>query len=257
MCPKCGTTINVENRKEIDVNLIINADERPKTFTELLHVTKLSRKTLSMRLKELCKNRAIVKSDGVYKLSDSSQVENHGRSFVTGFSRAFRDRRVRNVVWMLMLLTSFSVSGYVLAMHFASPPEQVHNGPVIIGYSTMAVEIRNVNDLYTWQVAICFNATELKVLQVTPGNFVGLEYPFFCNSTDTGEGLLLVGGCLEGDSPGKNGNGTLATIVFGYFTSNYKEPLIVPQQMGFETFLEDSQLASIPVGTKLSLKVLS
>jgi hypothetical protein len=282
-CPNCGLTINLENRRKIDYGIIMDATRNSATFTGLLHATKLSRKTLSMRLKELCVKGTIVKSDGIYKLdtreeanmprtidrsigplrgahfmnsdvgsAQSLQVENHGRNF----SRAFRDRRVRNAVWMLMLLTSFSLSGYVLAMHFASP-EQVHSGPVIIGYSTMAVEIRNVNDLYGWQVAVSFNATELKVLQVTPGNFVGLGYPFFWDSTDTGEGLLLVGGTLEGDSAGKNGNGTLTTIVFGYFTSNYKAPLIVPQQMGFETSLIDSQLADIPIGTKLSLEVLS
>jgi hypothetical protein len=121
----------------------------------------------------------------------------------------------------------------------------------------MAVEIANVNDLYVWQVAISFNATELKVLQVTPSNFVGLGYPLFCNSTDTGEGLLLVAGSLIGDSAGQSGSGTLATIVFGFFTSNYKAPMIVPEQMGFETFLEDSELANIPIGTKLSLEVIN
>jgi len=262
-CPNCGLTISLENRREIDYDLIMDATKKSATFTELLHATKLSRKTLSIRLKELCRNGAIVKSDGVYKLGDSSQVENHStRTFQVGnlgrrFSRAFRDRRVRTVVWMLMLVTSFSASGYVLAMLFVSPPPPVHNEPVIIGYSAMALEVSNVNDLYSWEVAISFNATELKVLQVTPGDFVGLEFPLFCNSTDTGEGLLLVAGCLKGDVAGKSGSGTLATIVFGYFTSNYKAPLIVPKEMGFETFLEDSNLADIPIGTKLSLKVLS
>lgn len=258
-CPNCGLTINLENRRKIDYDLIVEATRKSATFTELLHATKLSRKTLSIRLKELCKNGAIVKSNGVYKSKDSSEVESHGRGLLrtgTGVSKAFRDRRVRTLVWMLVLVTSFSVSGYVLAMYFTSPPQQVSTEPVIIGYSTMAIEISNVNDLYAWEVAISFNATELKVLQVTPGNFVGLEYPFFWNSTDTGEDLLLVGGSLEGDMAGKNGSGILATVVFGYFTSNYKPPLIVPQRIGFETYLQDSQLVSIPIGTKLSLEVL-
>jgi hypothetical protein len=253
-CPNCGLTINLENRRKIDYDLIMGATKKSASFTELLHATKLSRKTLSIRLTELCRNGAIVKSNGVYKLGNSSQVENLG----SALSRAFRDRRLRTVIWMLMLVTSFSVSGCVLAMYFASsPPQQDHNEPVIIGYSTMALKVSDVKDLHSWEAAISFNATELKVLQVSPGDFVGLEFPFFCNSTDTGEGLLLVGGCLEGDVAGKSGSGTLATIVFGYFTSNYKAPSIVPEQMGFETFLEDSKLANIPIGTKLSLEVLS
>jgi hypothetical protein len=262
-CPNCGLTINLENRREIDYDLIMGATKKSATFTELLHATKLSRKTLSIRLKELCRNGAIVKGDGVYKLGNSSQVKNHSmRSLQVenlggNLLRTFRDRRLRTVVWMLMLVTSFSVSGYVLARYFASSPPLVHNEPVIIGYSTMALEVSDVNDLYSWEAVISFNATELKVLQVTPGDFVGQEFPLFCNSTDTGEGLLLVEGCLEGDVAGKSGSGTLATIVFGYFTSNYKAPLIVPKQMGFETFLEDSELADMPIGTKLSLEVLS
>ena len=88
-----------------------------------------------------------------------------------------------------------------------------------------------------------------------PGDFVGLGFPLFCNSTDTGSGLLMVGGTLEGDVPGKSGNGTLATIVFGCFTSSYKVPSIVPEQMGL-TFLEDSNLEYMPVGAKLSLNVV-
>jgi hypothetical protein len=260
-CPNCGLTINLENRREIDYDLIMDASKKSATFTELLHATRLSRKTLSIRLKELCRNGAIVKSEGVYKLGDSSQAENHStrtlqaRNVSDGLSRAFRGRRVRTGVWMLMLVASFTVSGYVLAMQFASPPQPVRSEPVIIGYSTMVLRVSDVSDLYSWQVAISFNATELKVLEVMPGDFVGLGFPLFCNSTDTGPGLLLVGGTLEGDVTGKSGDGTLGTIVFGCFTSSYKVPSIVPEQMGFKTFLEDSNLEYMPVGTKLSLNV--
>jgi hypothetical protein len=159
---------------------------------------------------------------------------------------------------MLALVMSFSVSGGVLAMYFASPPlQQDHNEPVIIGNFTMALKISDVNDLYGWQVAIKFNVTELKVLQVSPGNFVGLEFPFFCNSTDSAQGLLLVAGVLSGNVAGKSGSGTLAIIVFGYFSRNYEVPSIVPKQICFETLLKDSRGADIPIGTKLSLAVLS
>jgi hypothetical protein len=260
-CPNCGLTINLENRREIDYDLIMDATKNSATFTELLHVTRLSRKTLSIRLKELCRKGAIVKSEGVYKLGDSSQVENHGtrrlhaRNLGGGLSRVFRDRRVRTVVWMLMLVGSFTVSGYVLAMQFTSPPPQpVQSEPVIIGYSTMALRVSDVNDLYGWEVAISFNATELKVLQVMPGGFVGKEFPLFYNSTDTDRSLLFVGGTLEGDVPGKSGSGTLATIVFGYFSRSYEAPSILPQNL--ETFLLNSQLTDIPIGTKLSLEVI-
>lgn len=68
-CPKCGTTINLENRKGVDFSMILNALQRsPKTFTDLLHLTGLSRKTLSLRLKCLCDSGTIVK-DGGYRIN--------------------------------------------------------------------------------------------------------------------------------------------------------------------------------------------
>jgi hypothetical protein len=260
-CPKCGLTINLENRRETDYELIVNAARNSATFTELLHATRLSRKTLSLRLKELCSKGTLVKDNGLYTLRESlreprREPENHGQKI--SFSRAFHDRRVRTLVWMFLLASSFSVSGYAFAMYTMAPAQQqVNNAPAVIGYSTMTLDVSNVQDLYAWQVAITFNATQMKVTQVSPGDFVGLTFPLFANSTDTAAGLLLVAGSLEGNVPGRSGNGTLATIVFGYFVSGYDTPVIVPKQMGFRTFMEDSQLANIPVGTKLSLEVIS
>jgi PKD repeat protein len=70
-CPHCGSTINLENRKEVDFEKIIYAlNHSPKTFTELLDLTNLPRKTLSLRLKDLCTSGSIIK-DGGYRLSSS------------------------------------------------------------------------------------------------------------------------------------------------------------------------------------------
>jgi PKD repeat protein len=70
-CPHCGSTINLENRKEVDFEKIMYAlDKSPRTFTELLTITNLPRKTLSIRLKELCTSGSIVK-DGGYHLNSS------------------------------------------------------------------------------------------------------------------------------------------------------------------------------------------
>jgi hypothetical protein len=74
-CPNCGTTINLETRKETDFNLIINAlHKNPKTFTQLLNYTRLPRKTLSLRLKELC-DRGVIIKDGGYHLSESYPIK--------------------------------------------------------------------------------------------------------------------------------------------------------------------------------------
>jgi PKD repeat protein len=70
-CPYCGNTIGLENRKQVDFEKIMHAlGKSPRTFTELLTMTSLPRKTLSLRLKELCVSGSIVK-DGGYHLNPS------------------------------------------------------------------------------------------------------------------------------------------------------------------------------------------
>jgi PKD repeat protein len=61
----------LENRKEVDFEKITHAlGKSPRTFTELLTMTNLPRKTLSLRLKELCASGSITK-DGGYHLNPS------------------------------------------------------------------------------------------------------------------------------------------------------------------------------------------
>jgi len=75
-CPYCGTTINLENRKEVDFEKIMDAlGKSPRTFTELLTMTNLPRKTLSIRLKELRTSGSITK-DGGYHLNPSTVCMN-------------------------------------------------------------------------------------------------------------------------------------------------------------------------------------
>jgi len=234
-------TINLENRKRIDFNLIVGAAKKQsRTFTELLHITKLSRKTLSLRLKEMCKRGTLVKDGGMYKLNGASEFENNGRNFAKGFSRMFNERRMRTGLMLISFLIFSSVSGYVLAM-FLVPSPETDQGPMIIGNFTAALEINNIKDLYAWQVVITFNSSELEVMETTPGEFFTVEYPFFLNATDIGEGKLLLGGTLCGDASGKYGSGSLATIVFGYFTDEYKPPKMFPNIGSFETQLLDSK----------------
>jgi len=55
-------TINLEKRKEIDFYLIKKTTKNtPQTFTELLHITRVSGRTLSVRLKELCEKGILPK----------------------------------------------------------------------------------------------------------------------------------------------------------------------------------------------------
>ena len=241
-------TINLENRKEIDFSLITNATKKKsRTFTELLHVTKLPRKTLSFRLKELCAAGVIVKKEGVYEANGVSQFADEAGKPVEKFSKMFHDRRLKTGLMFIALLISFSVSGYVLAMFFIPQESEPHQEPVIIGEFKVSLNINNVRALYTWQVVITFNPTELKVMKTISGDFFDVEYPFFVNATDIGEGILLLGGTLSGDAQGKSGSGRLATIVFGYFTSECGKPRLVQTVRCYETFLLDSHGSIIPI----------
>lgn len=257
-CPNCGMTINLENRKRIDFNLIVDAAKKqPRTFTELLHITKLSRKTLSLRLKDLCEKDTLVKDAGMYKLNGASEFENDGRNFVKGFSRAFHDRRIKTGLMLIALLIGYSTSGYVLARFFASPPQptKINPGPVILGEFAMALDVSNVNGLYAWQAVITFNSSELKVIEATSGGFLEGEYPFFVNATDVDDGVLLLGRTLYGDAPGRDGSGRLAEIVFGYFTQDYEKPAMIFTGGIFDTYLLDSYGSVILIGNSTMLQL--
>jgi hypothetical protein len=260
-CPNCGTTINLENRREVDFTLIKKAtDKHPRTFTELLHFTRLSRKTLNLRLKELCAEGILMKEEGMYTLNGASKSgKDNGGNLMKGFSRMFDDKRVRTGLVLVALLASFSLSGYVLAS-LVAPTTYVepYVAPKLLGNFTMTLDVNNVADLYAWQAAIEFNPAQVKVLGAESGDFIKAEFPLFnVAPIGIGDGLLL-SGTLEGPVPGENGSGTLAIVVFAYYTNNYALPSIVGWKAGFGTWLEDSSLATIPSGqTLLTLNTVS
>jgi hypothetical protein len=235
-CPNCGMTINLENRKEIDYDMIKSAIEKePRTFTDLLHLTKLSRKTLSLRLNALRGNGTVCKEEGKYRINGAFQFDNNGGHFARGLFKIGHDRRVRAGIVLIAFLLFSSASSYVLANYILS--SEKHEEPQPIGKFSMTLSINNIEDLYAWQVVISFNSSEIKTLDMRPGDFLGTSFPSFTNSTNSGDGILLLLQFLSGDDPGKSGSGTLATIVFGYFVNNYKEPMIVAKYSQFETML--------------------
>jgi hypothetical protein len=151
-CPNCGCTINLENRKEIDVDLIKDAARNePRTFTELMHITSLPRKTLSLRLRELCKTGGLIKVEGMYQLNGASEPrKSFYMNFKGGFSRKL-DKRLRIGLMLVSLAICFSASGYVLAL-LIQPTSQTPPAPepVIIGSFAMDLNVSNVQDLYAW-----------------------------------------------------------------------------------------------------------
>ncbi|MGD8565576.1 MAG: cohesin domain-containing protein [Candidatus Bathyarchaeota archaeon] len=246
----------MEERRNIDINLIKNAtSKQPTSFTGLLHITKLPRKTLALRLKDMCEEKILVKENGLYKLNGASSFYDNSNTS-KGFASILKDKRFRTGLMLIVFLIGSSASGYALARFFTTT--EISSGPQVLGEFRMTIEVNGVTDLYTWQVLMTFNSSELVVTNAYPGRFFEIDYPFFLNATDIGEGKLLLGGTLSGDIPGESGSGTLATVVFGYLTPEYKEPEISFNEKGFfQTLLIDSTRADIPnKESKITLTLL-
>ncbi len=263
-CPVCGTNINLESRRETDFRMIVSLlEKKPKTFTELLRATKLPRKTLSLRLKELCEAGIIVRDKG-YHLNGSPPPHLRGKVLNVG-GNGGKHMFVFNKKALLLLLViciGIPLSGYVYANY--APKIVISVGeekPKIQYYGTLTIEVKieNVTDLFAWQARINYDTGILEFREITRGDFFGDTIPHILNSTDTFANLeddLLVGDSLMGiDVTGVNGSGTLGVITFAikapgktleYFKENPPEivfePTIVPK---FRTYLLNSEQQEI------------
>jgi hypothetical protein len=260
-CPNCGLTINLENRKGTDIQLITTAVQHDaSSFTDLLRSTKLPRKTLSLRLKEMCSNGVLAKVDGAYKLNGISDSKKRVVNPFNRFANVVSDKRVKGLILIGLVLIGLPAMSYALAALFSSGPSiNVAPGPKLLGNFTVTLEVHDVKDLYGWQTVIAFNTSELEFLEITPGKDFNVTFPFFPQPSDLGNGMMLAGGILKGLRPGLDFpvEGSLAVLVFGYYVSSYQSPRIMRSGGGFETELLDSHGQDIPVSdSTLSLTVL-
>lgn len=251
-CPKCGLIINLENRRSLDVKIITEAVKRgSKTFTSLLRTTGLPRKTLNLRLKELCERGVLVKVEGHYQLNGSSEPK---KNLVKSFERLTHNERFKGVALLLLLLIGLPAFSY--AMIKLTPTTQVTSPkPEILGTYTVVVEVNNINNLYAWQILMVFNESELTFLEARKGEIAG---DLLVNASDIGDGALLLGGSLMGNVPGIDVevSTSLTYIVFGYYVEDPEPPQIAMKGFGFETFLLDSELNEIPIAsTTLNLRI--
>ena len=224
-CPNCGTTINLESRKEADIDLILRTlKSEPRSFTELLKATHLPRKTLCIRLKELINSQAVVK-DGGYRLNGSSEVWKK--------MNLNKPRLIRGNQNAIILAT---LVGFLVIALFAVPFASTH-----INYFTVKIKVYGAVDLYGWQTEVVFDPNLLVVLNVQSGEFLSrnaltvnassyddpnfdsiLNYVgnyIFVFNTRLGRpnvyGRLLMGGTFFGNAQGVSGDGVLATVTFG------------------------------------------
>jgi hypothetical protein len=260
-CPRCGLTINLENRRNMDFKLIIDAvKQKARTFTELLSLTSLPRKTLNLRLNELCQNEVLTKAKGFYQLNGHISSR---KSFTYSFSNAFSNRKIKGLVVLVILLAGFPTMSYALAILFPTTHYVPSKEPMILGTFKVEIEVGDVKDLWAWQVLISFNPDELKYLNWSCGGIIRAEPPFQLTNPedDIAKGCLLIGATLMAGEPGVDveGKQTLAYITFGYYVKNYIPPKIIIEGTGpFKTSLLNSELQEIPITDEtLSIKILS
>jgi len=237
-CPNCGTSINLEMRKETDLNIILESLQTgPKTFTQLLKTTRLPRKTLSLRLKELISSETIIKDEG-YRLNGSLPSSMLGG---IKLKKVFPYSRKNAMLMLLMLCIGFLLAqAYARYMVAPIPPTET---PKLIVTETFDVNvvIHDVTNLCAWQARIVFDPKVMVVTNVVEGPFLqeGEGNTLFVAVTRIVEGIfsqdtlntndpftlitndetnpdsVLLGCAFIGEAHGVSGRGVLATVTFG------------------------------------------
>lgn len=224
-CPNCGTNINLESRKETDIDLILRILRRePQSFTQLLKATHLPRKTLCIRLKDLINSQAIVK-DGGYRLNHSSMEWK---------KVDLKKPRLIKANQNAMILAT--LVGFLTIALFAVPFASTH-----INSYTIKINVHDAVDLYAWQAEVVFDPNLLVFVNVHSGDFLSSNaltvdatfnedpnfadirsyignYIFVFNSRigrPDSFGRMRFGGTFFGAAQGVSGDGTLAIITFG------------------------------------------
>ena len=248
-CPNCGTSINLESRRELDYRMVLSGMQKgSKTFTSLLKTTGLPRKTLCMRLAALRDSGVIIK-DGGYRLNGSASLEKWGVKMKSIESQpltkpSLLTRRNTIIMLMVLVLTVFiAANGWAMLSTPRPPPSPP--APLYIGEFKMDIKIYNSTDVFAWQAVICFNPSELGFRESLEGSFLSANAPYgtvFVFANDTRPGELLVFGSLLGDVPGVSGEGTVATITFGYKTEIYELPEIVGVRRARSTHIWNTDL---------------
>jgi len=146
----------------------------------------------------------------------------------------------------LCLMMSFVFVTFGVNSSLAEPSTEIYIDPTpVTAYVcrnfTVALNIRDVTDLYAWEIKLSFNANLLECLGATQGPFLPaptIWVPPVINNT---EGTVHMA-CSRMVPPGQSGSGTLAYIEFHCDGPGQCDLVFLYP----ETFLLDSNLFTIP-----------
>jgi predicted enzyme related to lactoylglutathione lyase len=140
----------LEDRREIDHRLILGALKfGPKRFTDLYHTTHLSRKTLSFRLKDLCKTKAIVKKDKYYHLNGISSHQGEKNMLgIKDMRKAFSIARNNLRLVTLLLLWIIPTTALAYALMTRTSEIKIVSQPPIACFNVSPASLANIG----WEV---------------------------------------------------------------------------------------------------------
>ncbi len=236
-CPNCGITINSENRRKTDLGMIVKAvQKKPRSFTDLLKITELPRKTLSLRLKELMGMDVLTKN-GLYYFNEEADGT---RELTQVKSPIMIRRKMLLAIVVLAIMVPVSLQAYALFQPKVDTP------PTIKGYFVAHISVETVQDLYGWSAVVSYDADKTRWVEIIPGSIDAL--PYFLNNTFPEMGLLLVGGLTQiGKNEGVTGSDlVLVSIKFGYYYEDFVEPYLIEEYLPHKTTLLDSKGEQIP-----------
>ena len=136
-------------------------------------------------------------------------------------------RRTQLLGTMFALIAGLAMTGTILSQQYTessstitvsvSEPE-IADPPLDIGKNfTADITVKSVNNLYTWQAGMIFNANVLEVLSFTEGSFLkhGGSTLWVNGTIDNTNGIIVYhASTLVGNVTGAGGNGALGTIPF-------------------------------------------
>ncbi|MEM2738871.1 MAG: cohesin domain-containing protein [Candidatus Bathyarchaeia archaeon] len=249
-CPNCGTTVNLEIRREMDFNLILKSiGNKERSFSELLRITKLPRKTLDFRLKQLLKENKVAKNRmGLYCISNNG-----------GNGGGILDREIhlnRKMLSLLLVLLLFLPTSMAFAMLIQQKTPKLEP----LGSLIVKISVKDVYDVYGWQIGVHFDPTKLKVIDFRPGDFFGeqtTDDTLSENAKDLGntlffsqmypDGTLVLCQTLKGENPPKSGNGMLAVVEFQYYSQDFDVPYLIFNDPARGTMLLRKDATEIPI----------
>jgi hypothetical protein len=213
-CPYCRNTIGLDERREIDHGLILDTlKSGPKRFTDLYHATHLSKKTLSLRLKDLCEKKTVVKRGYQYCLNGAYRHQDGKNMFIRNMGRNFSavTRNLRIVALLMLWLIPSATLAFAL---MTRPAEiKVVTQPPIASFTISPNPQPNTG----WEVE------GAKIISKTT------EVSFNASSSSVADGYISQYIWEFGD--GSSGSGVFTTHIYS-FPGRYQAKLTVVDDVG-------------------------